>query len=166
MQRLSVASAIATGHEVTVFSYEPKQLRSQLPEASIEDAHEVMDGAALGDMTAKLPDHFSDHFRVEGLAKGLGTWADLDIVFLRAVGEEDYLLGGDMGDVCNAVLNLPPDSPILADYLSMCRHRPIRYSMPWWTPRKKAIMTWQRFEKWVRGKPPPRLHYGRRCSHT
>jgi len=160
MQRLSVASAVATGHDVTVFSYEPKQLRSELTGASIEDAREVMDDPALSAMTAKLPDHFSDHFRVEALAKGLGTWADLDIVFLRPVGTEHYLLGDDKNEVCNAILKLPENSPILADYLAMCRHRPIRYIMPWWTPRKKALMTWKRFEKWMRGKPPPRLQYG------
>jgi hypothetical protein len=160
MQRLSVASAVATGHDVTVFSYDPHLMRGEFPGASIEDAREVMDDPALAGIKSKLPDHFADHFRVEALAKCLGTWADLDIVFLRPVGSEDYLLGDDKNEVCNAILKLPADSHILADYLAMCRRRPIRYIMPWWTPRKKALMTWKRVEKWLTGKPPPRLQYG------
>jgi len=160
MPRLTVASAVATGHDVTVFSYEPKLLRRELPGVRVEDAREVLDDPALTEMNARIPDHFSDHFRVEGLARELGAWVDLDVVFLRAIGSEDYLLGDDNGEICNAVLKLPANSAMLADYLTLCRRRPIRYLMPWWTPRKKALMTWKRIEKKLRGKPPPRLQYG------
>lgn len=145
---------------MTLFSYDPTQLRSEIPGVRVEDAREILDDPTLSDLSAKLPDHFSDHFRLEALAMGLGTWADLDIVFLRPIGEEGYLLGGDNNEVCNAVLRLPAECKMLTEYLAMCRRRPIRYVMPWWSPSQKAQMAWKRFEKWVQGKPPPRLHYG------
>ncbi len=63
--------------------------------------------------------------------------------------------------ICGAVLRLPGDSAILADLRKvlsqaapdLCTALVIR-------AHTRLRMHWARFEKWVKRKPPPRLHYG------
>ncbi|MEI9899707.1 MAG: hypothetical protein WDN31_05655 [Hyphomicrobium sp.] len=160
MQRLSAASVQSTGQQVTIFSYQPRALRETGIGADVADAREVLADPALDSMNRNIPDHFSDHFRVEGLAKSLGVWIDLDLVFLKPWPQSDYVLGRDGADLCGAILGLPHDSPILLDYLAICRRRPLMYAMPWFTRRQRLAVAYKRLEKLVTGKPPPRLHYG------
>jgi len=161
MERLSCASAVATGHDVTIFSYAPAALRGQGLAAQIEDAREVLDAPELSCINERVPDHFSDWFRVEGLARGRGTWFDLDMLLLKPLGAEDYLMAWEQaGSICGAVLRLPPGSPVLDDYLAFCRKRPITFAPPWYPLHTRMHMQWKCVEKWLTGKPPPRLHYG------
>jgi hypothetical protein len=162
MERLSVASAVAAGHDVTVFSYSPKELRAEELGATVEDAREVLDAPELSCINTRVPDHFSDWFRVEGLAQGRGTWFDLDMVVVRPLGDEPSLMAWERPgkSICGAVLALPAGSPVLNAYLAFCRKRPITYAPPWYPPHTRLSMTWKRFEKWASGKPPPRLLYG------
>jgi hypothetical protein len=129
IERLSAASAVATGHDLTVFSYEPEKLRAEGLNAVIEDAREILPGGPDG----IHPSHFSDHFRVEGLARGLGAWADLDLIFIKSLPADDYLFGWQSpGRICGAVLRLPKDSAVLNSYLELCRRGPlVDYVMPW-----------------------------------
>lgn len=141
LERLSAASAKATGHNLTIFSYEPCKVREEGLDAAIEDASEIFrDNRAFQQMKARFPAYFSDHFRVEGLAQGRGTWVDLDLIFLKTLPADPYLFGWHIKPdlISNAVLRLPADSLMLNDYLKMCRSRPIRRLPPWWPKRKQA----------------------------
>lgn len=124
-----MASAIATGHNLTIFSYEPGKLRTEGLGVAIEDAREILPANANGTEAS----HFSDHFRVEGLARNLGIWADLDLVFLKTMPADGYLFGWQTpGRICGAVLRLPSDSAVLNSYLKLCRKGPlVDYVMPW-----------------------------------
>lgn len=129
IERLSAASAVATGHRLTIFSYEPEKLRSEGLGVDIEDAREVLPGGPH----ETLPSSFANHFRLEGLARNLGTWADLDLIFLKAMPADDYLFGWQTpGRLCNAVLRFPSQSAVLNAYLELCRSGPRGgYVMPW-----------------------------------
>lgn len=161
MERLSCATAVTAGHDVTIFTDAPAQLRPAGLGVRIEDAREVFDAGGLDDIQKRVPDHFSDWFRVEGLNKGLGTWFDLDMAVLQHLGREPYLMAWESPDsICGAVLQLPQDSPVLRDYLAFCRKRPVTHAPFWYPLPTRLNMQWKRVEKWVLGKPPPRLHYG------
>lgn len=162
MERLSCASAVAAGHDVTIFSDSPRDLRAAGLGVRIEDAREVLDSPELKGINARVPDHFSDWFRVEGLSQGRGTWFDLDMVVVKPLGNEPSLMAWERPgtSICGAVLGLAPGSPVLASYLAFCRKRPITYSPPWYPLHMRIHMHWKRAEKWLTGKPPPRLLYG------
>ncbi len=161
MERLSCASAVAAGHDLTVFSYEPKKVRAAGLGVRIEDARDVFQAGDLGPIQNRVPDHFSDWFRVEGLTRGLGTWVDLDMVVLRHLGDEPYLMSWERPQsICGAVLKLPRDCPVLVDYVAFCRKRPVSYAPHWYPLGTRLHMHWKRAEKWLTRKPPPRLHYG------
>lgn len=109
LERLTLASAISVGHRVTLFSYEPNSLTRLPAGVEIGDARNVMSDPRR---TRLLKDgHFalaSDFFRYEILAKGLGCWIDLDLIFLRQLPASDYLFGWESERSINgAVLALP-----------------------------------------------------------
>ena len=161
MERLSCASAVAAGYDVTVFSYAPSDLRGAGLGVRIEDARDVFEANCLAGINDRVPDHFSDWFRVEGIARGLGVWFDLDMVVLQHLGSEPRLMAWERPrSICGAVISLPHDCPILADYVAFCRKRPVTYAPSWYPLHTRINMHWKRVEKWLTGKPPPRLHYG------
>ena len=126
------------------------------------DAKVVADDPTLGELRRHRPNHFSDHFRLEGLAKGYGVWTDLDVVFLKTLPAEDYLFGWQNENrLGNSILGMPYDSELLNLYIEFCRKRPmVRYAMPWfpWHLRlrrslKGAVSPMLRI-------PPPEPKYG------
>lgn len=161
MERLSIASAKATGHEMTIYSYQPQVLRSEQLGVDVIDAREVFFDRALDRMDAKFPDHFSDHFRAEGLAKSLGVWVDLDIAFVRRLPSADYLLCWQEANcVCGAILALPPDSAFLHDYLKICRRRPVSVAPPWLPLHDQLRLRFKHFRRQLVGRPGVALPYG------
>jgi hypothetical protein len=161
MERLSVATATATGHELTIYSYQPQVLRSEQLGVEVVDAREVFFDPALDRMDSKLPDHFSDHFRAEGLAKSLGVWVDLDIAFVRTLPSEDHLLcWQEPNCVCGAVLALPAESPFLSDYLDICRRRPVSVAPPWFPLHERLRLRFKHFRRQLAGRPGVALPYG------
>ena len=119
LEQLTLASAMAVGHAVTVYSYDLSSLTNLPSGVALADANEVMsdpgrtrlfrDGhMALG----------SDFFRYEALAQGRGCWIDLDLIFLRPLPQLEFLFGWENGASINgAVLRLPAGS--LLDELRM-----------------------------------------------
>ena len=79
-ERLSVVSARATGHDLTVFTYDDHAKLASALGCQVIDAKVVADDPTLGELRRHRPNHFSDYFRLEGLAKGYGVWTDLDVV--------------------------------------------------------------------------------------
>jgi hypothetical protein len=163
MERLSIDSAKAVGHDVTVFSYEPEKLARAGLNCTIADARLIM-----APLERKMPPpHFSDHFRVEGLGKGCGTWFDLDVLFLRPLPSESHLFGwASAKKINNALLKLPADCPLLAEYLDTCRSGD-RYDAPRWYPWYRRVN--RRFKgalrQWRGGKPALPIYGPRTLTH-
>jgi hypothetical protein len=141
LERLSVASALQTGHDLTVYSYGDRLALGQALGCQVGDAGAVARAdPALADLRKTMPAHFSDHFRLDGLAQDLGTWTDLDVIFLKMLPNDVYLFGWqDRKRLGNSILRLPADSELLRHYLDFCRRRPmVRYVMPWHSTRQKV----------------------------
>lgn len=129
-----------TGHQVIVYSYDPDALRR----AGLE-AHEIRDGRdLLGEdhpanryRQAGVFHHFADVFRLELLRQGKGIWVDLDCLMLKPIAPREGYLFGRFNDqwLNNAVLILPQDSAVLADYFAGITAVPFR--MPWSTPQRR-----------------------------
>ena len=88
----------------------------------------------------------SDFFRYALLAKGLGLWVDLDLVFLRPIDfEDDYVFGWENKKSINgAVLRLPRDSDMLRE---LCSIPQLNWRPPFYGPRKAALYYWERLRK-------------------
>jgi len=142
MERLCVASLQRVGHDITVFTYAHCKDLSQALGCRVLDARSVM--AEDQDLSRSSAAAFSDHFRLEGIAKGLGVWTDLDVVFLKPLPPNPYIFGWQNDSrIGNSVLGLPQTDLLLQDYLTFCRRRPlIRYAYPWmpWTRRVTRTM--------------------------
>lgn len=161
IERLSAATAIAAGHQLTVFSYKPQDLRLDGLGVRVDDARDILCDHGLERMDRELPSHFSDCFRLEGLARGLGLWCDLDIVYLKQIPDTPYIVGREIGtEISNAVLRLPSDSPILNDYLQMCRRRPLPVTAPWLPWHSRARLMLKHCNKLIRGRRGLRPPYG------
>jgi hypothetical protein len=163
MERLSVASARATGHDLTIFSYEPEKLRREGLDASIEDAREILSDPDLASLNARLPSYFVDWFRVEAMARppDLGAWVDLDVVFLKTLPQDEYLFGWERHDLIGAAIaRLPINSPVLDEYLRFCRRRPIAHLPPWWSLHKKMRFALKQFRRALRGQQQLKPYHG------
>ncbi|MFT3730020.1 MAG: hypothetical protein QM780_01160 [Hyphomicrobium sp.] len=125
-----MASARAIGEEITVFSYDNHAKLSRQLGCEVADAATIF---ARDQLCENSWPHFSDHFRLEGIERGLGTWTDLDVIFVRPLPATDYVFGWQNDKrLGNSVLRLPRDSELLQSYLAFCRERPLRkYVMPW-----------------------------------
>jgi hypothetical protein len=149
------------GHDLTLFSYEPAQLRREGLPVRIEDARDVLSDASLGPLRQNKPDHFSDHFRLEGLSQGRGIWTDLDLVFMRPLPSDDLVFGWESDSSINgAVLRFPAASEAQADYLALCRQRPVSPIAPWWPMQKKFKRSLKILSKKLRNRPVLANHYG------
>ncbi len=159
LERLSVASANAIGEEITVFTYENCDALSRQLGCRVADAANVFPPDRL---TEKSAPHFSDHFRLEGLAQGLGTWTDLDVVFVRPLPPSDYIFGWQNGGrIGNSVLRIPSESELLKRYLAFCRERPLRrYVMPWMPWPTKCTRAIKGLFATAIGVRPPAPKYG------
>jgi hypothetical protein len=80
---------------------------------------------------------FSNWFRYELQRRQLGTWVDCDIYLLSPLDSAAACLFGEEapGTINNAVLRLPPDSPLLPPLLDLFEER----SVPLWLPLRSRI---------------------------
>jgi hypothetical protein len=144
MERLCVASAKDIGEEITVFTYGDREKLSAQLGCPVRDAQSILGRATRDELLQFGVAHFSDFFRLEGLAQGCGTWTDLDVIFIKQLPRLDYVFGQQNEDrIGNSVLRLPPDCELLNRYLAFCRKRPMRrYLMPWmpWTRKCSRLM--------------------------
>ncbi len=161
MEQLSIASIMSTGHDLTIYSYEPNALRGAVP-CKVADARELLDNRDLDELRITRPAFFSDLLRLEGIAQGAGTWLDLDLVMIKPLpSRASYLFGWETSAlVCNAVLRFPTTCPVFQAYLAMCRDDPTSNDKPW-QPWWRRLNTRKR--NWVRklrGKQPTAPKYG------
>lgn len=134
LERLSIASFIRQGHGVDIYAYEPIE---GLPEGAIvRDAAEILPRDQLRFYKGKgTPGVFSDRFRLCLLAQGKGIYSDLDVYCIRPfAGLPDYVMGFETAaSVNNAVLRIPPGSPLLDDLLGVfvAQRRLLEPHLPW-----------------------------------
>ena len=137
IELLSLHSWLAHGHRVTLWCYEP-----------IEG---VPDGVHTADAAAILPKAsiirhrqtgsvalFSNSFRYHLLKRQPVTWLDTDVVLLRPLANTSpHLFGWETTtSICNAVMRLPRESPVLSELIKLAG---ARVPVPeWWRFEKKC----------------------------
>lgn len=102
-------------------------------EVELRDAAVVLPIERVPQKWMHRADLYSDWFRYELLSRGLGTWVDTDIYVVGPIdAEKPYLFGLEAPDIINnAVLRVPPDSPLLPGFLDpFINHRTPSW-MPW-----------------------------------
>ncbi|WP_120716541.1 hypothetical protein [Tsuneonella amylolytica] len=147
LERLCLASARATGHEFTLWSYEPHELEGVPPGTDLRDAAEVMPRERL----LRYRDSGSvalgaNLWRIEMLAKGLGHWVDMDFIFLRPLAfPTPFVFGWEYENhINNAVLGAPANSAMVRDLQSI--PQPNRCP-PFYGPKRKLMFYWQRLRE-------------------
>lgn len=132
LQRLCLASAVATGCPVRLFSYEP--IIGIPPGVELADANEVLGfDKLIRHRKSQSVALFSDRFRYEILGLSLGAWIDTDLLFLKApqatgdclVGLEDPKLVG------SCFIWIRPGHPVIED---LRRHAADDTPVPRWFP--------------------------------
>ncbi len=162
VERCSAASMAAHGLKLTVFTPDVARVRNSGLVADVRDAREVLDDPSIDWLLKWRPDHWSDIFRVEGLAQGHGTWVDLDLIFVKPLPRNPYLIGRNGSGINTAVLRLPLGSPVLVDYLKVCRRRPLPLVGPFEPLACRALghINIARKRLFGRRLPPPALGGG------
>jgi len=131
VERACLKSVLRHGHRHSLYCYDR-------PEG-------VPDGVELRDASEILPQSevffhrdgsvamFADWFRYELQRHGLGTWVDTDVYLLRPLdGDRPHLFGREAPDLINnAVLRIPPHSPLLTELLQMFERRTVPQWLPW-----------------------------------
>src|SRR5271166_6167474 len=144
IERLSVISALSVGHPLTIYSYAPEKLGAVPSGAEIRDAGEVSPYESLAHyLEGGWGALASDFFRYALLAKGLGTWVDLDLLFLKPIDfEDEYVFGWENKKSINgAVLRLPRDSDMLRE---LCSIPQLNWRPPFYGLRKMPLFYWRR----------------------
>ena len=131
LRRLCLASQVAAGHKVAVYSFEPI---ADLPDGvGNAEAEAILPHSFAEKLRPPLPDgswrdwttlQFSDFFRMRLMARNQGLWLDADVLLLKAVEldpakptfawERPRQLG-------NSVLYLPPHHPVVAAFEDLMR---------------------------------------------
>ena len=147
LERLCLASAKATGHEFTLWSYDPENLQCVPDGTDLRDAAEVMPQERL----LRYRDSGSvalgaNLWRIELQAKGFGCWVDMDLIFLRPFDfASEYIFGLEHeGWINNAVIQAPAASKLVSDLQTIPRANMVP---PWWGPKNKAKFLWRRFRE-------------------
>lgn len=147
IERLSLVSATAVGHSVTLYSYTPNRLKGVPDGIEVLDAREVMSEQRLAKYTESRSFALgSNFFRYELLAKNLGYWIDADVYLLKPLDfKQQYVFGWEYENtINNAVLFLPSDSEMVRE---LCELPLVSRCPPWFGPRRRFAYYWEKFTK-------------------
>ena len=124
MERLSIASFLANGHDYHLYAYD--DLSNVPAGAVIKDANEILPAARIFKYTNR-PSYagFANHFRYKLLFERGGWWADTDVVCLRQFDFRDaYVFAGEWaaGQIVanNGIIKAPAGSEVLACAVRVC----------------------------------------------
>jgi Alpha 1,4-glycosyltransferase conserved region len=144
LERLSVKSYLAAGHEVRLHTYSEVGL---VPTGvTICDASKILsldEATALRHRETGSFALASDLFRYRLMQAREGLWSDIDVVCLRPLNfERQHLFGWESQRRINgAILYLAPESPILADVMNAFRANIVP---AWLSLKRKAPFFWKR----------------------
>jgi hypothetical protein len=123
LRRLCLASQVATGHKVTVYSFEPI---AGLPDGVGNAAAEAILPYSFSEkLRPPLPDgswrdwttlQFSDFFRMRLMARHAGLWLDADVLLLKPATIDPgkpFFAWERPRQLGNSVLYLPPHHPVV-----------------------------------------------------
>ncbi|MDR3472460.1 MAG: hypothetical protein P4M09_12335 [Devosia sp.] len=135
LHALCLASFVRAGHRTVLHCYErPVDLPDGVETA---DARRLMpESRIIGYRRGGSFSLFSNLFRLKILEAGLGFYVDCDVFCLRPFPDADYLFGFETDYRLNgAVLKMPPQSPMLRDFLRIDdRH----FIPPWFSAGKRG----------------------------
>jgi hypothetical protein len=139
LRLLCLASQVAAGHKVTVYSFEPlaglpdgvgnAEADSVLPHSFAERLRPSGADGAWRDWTTL---QFSDFFRMRLMARHEGLWLDADVLLRKAIEidpAKPYFAWERPRQLGNSVLFLPPDHAIVSAFESLMRREDL---MPDW----------------------------------
>jgi hypothetical protein len=145
VERLCVASMLHHGHELTIYTHDPQSLVGCNLGADVRDAREVVTEKDFVHRyrTVGRFNMFANLFRLELQRQSKGIWVDLDCYLVRPlVPQSEYVFGLSSRDkINNAVLRLPPDCPMIGDYMRAITADPLR--LPWSSFRRRL---WREIE--------------------
>jgi hypothetical protein len=147
IERLCVQSAIANGHHFRLYSYEPQKLSGVPADVDLRDASEVMPREKLITYSDTGAVALGANFwRYEMLAKGLGCWTDMDMLFIRPMQiDTEYIFGWEHeGWLNNALMLAPAGSAFVRDLLELPKPnaRP-----PWFGPKRTILFYLDRLKR-------------------
>ena len=136
LERLSLRSWLEHGHHVILWCYEP--IEGVPAGVELADAAVILPKSSITHhrLTGSVA-FFANRFRYHLLRRQPATWVDADFVLLRPLDRTSpYLFGWETPtSICNAVLRLPPKSPVLKDLI---RLTDAAVPVPgWWTPKER-----------------------------
>ncbi|WP_108396841.1 hypothetical protein [Devosia submarina] len=124
LEKLCLRSFVRQGHAVELYAFDPV---ADLPEGvTLHDAAEILPRDQLIFYKGVgTPGVFSDRFRLCLLRQDKGLYSDLDVYCLRPFSDlPPYVMGWEtQRSVNNAVLRIPPESPVLDDLLGIFERR-------------------------------------------
>ena len=122
LERLSIASFLAAGHDYHLYTYE--DVKGVPTGVTLRDAGEILDSGKIYRHRSGSLALFADEFRWELLRTRGGWWVDTDMLCLRTFDFDDELVFGKETDVLlnTAVLKVPAGHAICSIMLERCRH--------------------------------------------
>lgn len=136
VERACLRSVVRQGHKVALYCYGRPE--GAPAEVELRDASAILPSNAIPEAKGTHAALHADWFRYELLTRGLGTWVDTDIYLLSPLDmEKPYLFGVEAWPLLNnAVLRMPPDSPLLPRLLEPF----VKRTTPGWIrPRRKYV---------------------------
>jgi Glycosyltransferase sugar-binding region containing DXD motif len=143
MERLSITSFMANGHQFQLFIYSDVK---NIPGGTvIRDGEEILPASSIfryrdsGSYAG-----FSNFFRYELLLKNGGWWVDLDTICLRPFRfADDYVIGSEPvadggSHPISGVLKTPPRSPLMEYLTQVCRGKD-RETLRWGETGPKLV---------------------------
>lgn len=131
VERACMRSVMRQGHSLALYCYGRPE---RVPEGvEVRDASNILSEAEVMFHRNGSPGLFADWFRLELQRRALGTWVDLDMYLLEPIDlAQAYLLAEEYpGLINNAVLRLPPDSPVLPLLIEPFEKRTTPSWLPW-----------------------------------
>lgn len=145
VERACLRSVLRQGHRLGLYCYRPPD---GIPAGvELRDAREILPESAVFRHWTGSVASFSDWFRYELQRRGAGTWIDTDVYLVAPLDGNSPMLFGEQeaGEINNAVLRLPPDSPMIDALV-----KPFAGATPTWLPRRHRIASKAR--EWVNRK--------------
>src|SRR5262245_2720366 len=118
---MCINSMLAQGHPLTIYTYNPAELKSVDRRVQVLDARTALPlSAEVAHQLAVRPSLTTNVLRYKLLQKGAGIWVDLDVLLIKPLPKTDHLFAYEDPDhtwINGAVLKLPAGSPLLTDLI-------------------------------------------------